>query len=67
LITASAPEIDKQLAKDAFKAGESRAENVLILLVYPLGASFHRSLADRTASVADVWYYRKHRPEEGER
>lgn len=62
-ITGAAFQIDKTLHSEPVEAGESRPDNLRILLVPPLGASFRVSADNRMVWVGEVWYFGKRRPQ----
>jgi hypothetical protein len=54
-ITRAADEIDRRLAKDPHREGESRTETTRILFVRPLAVLFEISDADRMVHVLRFW------------
>lgn len=55
LITASALDIDARLAVGPENEGESRGQNLRILIARPLVVTFAVVSADRLVRVLDVW------------
>jgi plasmid stabilization system protein ParE len=59
-VTRAAHAIDEALRGDPEQAGESRAEDVRILLEEPLGVFFTVSPDDRVVHVLSVWRWDAH-------
>ena len=57
-ISQAANAIDARLRLSPETAGESRAEDLRILLVPPLGVTFHIDPGARLVQVVDVWTFK---------
>ena len=58
-ISDAANTIDRLLQRDAAEIGESRQENIRILLIPPLGVLFRVEELDRLVNVLAVWVFHK--------
>jgi len=56
-VTAAAREIDRRLQSDPEHEGESRSEDLRILLIAPLGVNFVVEPDDRRVRVVEVWQF----------
>ena len=56
-ITAASDEIDRLLRRDPENQGESREDDLRILLVPPLGVTFKVDSPNRIVHVLDVWEF----------
>ena len=57
-VSQAANAIDARLRRSPETAGESRAEELRILLVPPLGVTFHIDPGARLVQVVDVWSFK---------
>jgi len=57
----AADEIDRRLGTNPLGDGESREDDLRILLIPPLGVMYRVSPADRIVHVFEVWSYRQRR------
>lgn len=64
-ITEAALEIDRILERDPIEASESRADELRILYVPPLGVKFAVNLDRRLVLVASVWRFGKRQRKTG--
>lgn len=61
-VEAAAREIDFRLQADPLHQGESRFENLRILLVPPLGVNFVVEPDERRVRVVEVWQFERRSP-----